>query len=396
MQKTETIGNADLQHLILKNVKLDDSPSGVLGQGSFGTVYKAEYNGTSCAAKQLDTSEHPSVISSILANQTKQKFLLECLQHSKLHHPNIVKMLGVFYPSGGQAVLPVLVMELMNYNLTQLLEKYHNIPMYIKLSILQDVSRGLCYLHAQNPPIVHQALYSDNILITASLQAKIGDFKTGAETVSDQTLLRVRQSIRNNKGFLPDASHTLEYDLPLNVFSFGCVVCHVITQKWPRKALPFNTPPIASLWSQDSDSTISTQSCKPELKPLPFISFSPPNEITSNTSSPVSVLPEESSILFSSPNKVTEEFEIPTGAVSTPPNRITKAYEISPPQWNSSMVGFMVDDWSVKQHQKYIDLISDISLKKLVESCLQHNSKNRPHMLQINETITSIMAGMFA
>ena len=65
--------------------------------------------------------------------------------------------------------------------------------MYIKLSILQDVSRGLCYLHAQNPPIVHQALYSDNILLTKGLVAKIGDFKTGAETVSDQVLLSVRQ-----------------------------------------------------------------------------------------------------------------------------------------------------------------------------------------------------------
>ena len=186
-----TTSKDNLQHLILEQVKLDTSP---LGQGSFGTVYKAEYDGTLCAAKQLD----PSITSHPLEERVKQNFLRECLQHSKLRHPNIVKMLGVFYPK--KQALPVLVMELMDYNLTQLMENHHNIPMYIKLSILLDVSRGLCYLHAQNPPIIHQALYSDNILITASLQAKVGDFKTGARTVSDHALLNVRQ-IRGSKNF---------------------------------------------------------------------------------------------------------------------------------------------------------------------------------------------------
>ena len=103
---------------------------------------------------------------------------------------------------------------------------------YVKLSILQDVSRGLSYLHAHNPPIVHQALYSDNILLTKGLIAKIGDFKIGGEIVSDQVVLSVRRDIRSND-FLPDPDNVLKYEPPLNVFSFGCVACHVITQKWP-------------------------------------------------------------------------------------------------------------------------------------------------------------------
>ena len=70
--------------------------------------------------------------------------------------------------------------------------------MYVKLSILQDISRGLCYLHARNPPIVHQALYSDNILLTKDLTAKIGDFKTGANTISDQALLSIRRNRDSN------------------------------------------------------------------------------------------------------------------------------------------------------------------------------------------------------
>ena len=224
---TKEITTNDLTHLVLSGVKLTNR---VLGQGSYGTVYEAELNGTLCAAKQVDLSV------TVFTEMVKQNFLLECLQHSKLSHPNIVKMLGVFYPE--KETLPVLVMELMECNLTQLLKRSHNIPMYVKLSILQDVSRGLCYLHDQNPPIVHQALYSDNILFATGLTAKLGDFKTGTEMVSTQVLLSERKK-RCSNDFLPDLCDFLKYDRPLNVYSFGCIVCHVITQKWPCTLLQY-------------------------------------------------------------------------------------------------------------------------------------------------------------
>ena len=85
----------DLNHLILNGVKITDC---VLGQGSYGTVYKADHNGTACGAKQVDPKSCRRIPSNI-AERMKQNFLLECLQHSKLHHPNIVMMLGVFYPT---------------------------------------------------------------------------------------------------------------------------------------------------------------------------------------------------------------------------------------------------------------------------------------------------------
>ena len=139
-------GNNVAEHSIITGVK----PTGrELGQGAYGRVFVVDYNGVTCAAKEIylalkfeDKSER---------SKFKQNFLRECLIHSKLHHPNIVKMLGVYYPND-QAVLPVLVMELMECTLTQLLYANQNIPMYVKLSILQDVSRAICYLHTFNPP----------------------------------------------------------------------------------------------------------------------------------------------------------------------------------------------------------------------------------------------------
>ena len=316
----------DLKHLVLKRVKLTGC---VLGQGSYATVYKAIHNGTTCAAKQADLSRVLSVKVSdtydVTRERVKQNFFMECLQHNKLRHPNIVMMLGVFYPKK-ETILPVLVMELMEYNLTQLLERSHNILMYVKLSILQDVSKGLTYLHAQSPPIVHQALYSDNILFTKGLIAKIGDFKTGAETVSDQALLSTRRN-RRSWYFLPDLQNILKYDLPLNVFSFGCIVCHVITQELPE-------PPKLTPWN-----------------------------ITGTRHS--SAIP-----------------------------RLRKLNVKRNLRFDDMAISYTIDDWSVK-NQNYIDLISDNSLKQLVEACLQCDPEDRPCMLQIYEKITSIMAGEF-
>ena len=240
---TQTGDHSDLDHLILSGVKLTDC---LLGQGSYGTVYKSEHNGIPCAAKKLDLDDlglddaksevksQDQVGLCTIAEELKQNFLLECFQHSKLRHPNIVTaMLGIFYPK--EQTIPVLVMELMECNLTQLLEDHQNICMYVKLSILQDVSRGLCYLHTRNPPIVHQALYSDNILLTKGLTAKIADLKA-------EVLLSPRQNMRSND-FLPYSDDIiLNYRPSLNVFSYGCVMCHVITQRWPTSSDSIQNP----------------------------------------------------------------------------------------------------------------------------------------------------------
>ena len=221
------------EHSIITGVK----PTGrELGQGAYGRVFVVDYNGVTCAAKEIyltlkfeDESER---------SKFKRNFLRECLLHSKLHHPNIVKMLGVYYPND-QAVLPVLVMELMECNLTQLLNNYQNIPMYVKLLILKDVSRAICYLHTLNPPLIHRDLSPDNIFLTSTLLAKVSDF----------AIMKIVFSITRAPGtvhFMPpeEFEDDPHYGLPLDVFSFGCVVCHVITQRWPEPSSFIHFDPV--------------------------------------------------------------------------------------------------------------------------------------------------------
>ena len=219
-------GDDVVKHLIITGVKFTDRE---LSYGASARVFAVEYNGITCAAKGI----HSFILEGMSPDQIsrmKQKFLQECLQHSRLHHPNIVKMLGVYYPND-QAVLPALVMErLIECNLRQLLEIYHNVPMYVKLSILQDVSRAICYLHTLNPPLMHRDLSSNNIVLTTSLVAKVCDFGTISPLSSDRM-----EEVPGTVSFMPpevfeDDPH---YGLSLDVFSFGCVVCHVISQEYP-------------------------------------------------------------------------------------------------------------------------------------------------------------------
>ena len=109
-------GDDEAKHLIITGVKFTDRQ---LGRGAYRRVFVVDYNGVTCAAKEI----HSSRIKDAGAKEQDFQFLRQCVLHSKLHHPNIVKMLGIYYPND-QAVPPVLVMELMECNLTQLLENY--------------------------------------------------------------------------------------------------------------------------------------------------------------------------------------------------------------------------------------------------------------------------------
>ena len=190
------------------------------------TLFSVDYNGVACTAKR-QSSSFLALCSIVLSHRNpKEIFLQECLLHSKLRHSNIVKMSAVYYPNAGdQSVLPVLVMEPMKCTLSQLLQNYGSIPMYVKLSILQDVSRGICYLHTRNPPTLHCDLKSDNILLTTSLVAKVYNFEN-----SIFSSLSGKQVCPGTIAVMPpEAFDDHHYGLPLDVFSFGCLVCDVIT-----------------------------------------------------------------------------------------------------------------------------------------------------------------------
>ena len=133
--------------------------------------------------------------------------------------------------------LPVIVMERMHSSLRGLVEEHADIPMNVTLSILSDVCHGLQYLHSREPPIVHQNLTPDNILLCYHFKAKISDIGI----VNSADMQEPSQAPRM-PAFVPLKSLTSEpsndfglpSDLSLDTFSFGGVIIYITTHQWPR------------------------------------------------------------------------------------------------------------------------------------------------------------------
>ena len=221
-------GSERLQHLYLSGVR----PTGRdIGTGAYGRVFEVELCGTLYAAKEI----HSILVEGVGRegfDRMKEMFIAECVQTSALGHENVVRVLGVYNPGGGSR-LPILVMERMQESLTSLVEKYPDIPMCVKLSMLLDVSRGLWYLHSHDPPIVHRDLSPNNILLTSQFVAKISDLGVAKVIKADSKKTKTHApgtvDFMGPEALLPSP----KYGPPLDIFSYGGVILHVVNQDWP-------------------------------------------------------------------------------------------------------------------------------------------------------------------
>ena len=158
-----------------------------------------------------------------------QKYLQECQLMSSLRHPNITQFLGLCFLPGTQ--LPLLVMERLETSLDDLLEKMPDMPQSLKCSILEDVARGLLYLHKRQPyPIIHRDLTSKNVLLTSSLVAKITDM--GNARIANIKPGQMFKTLTKYPGTLvympPEADD--RYGPSLDIFSFGHLALYTMTQ----------------------------------------------------------------------------------------------------------------------------------------------------------------------
>ncbi|XP_065916215.1 uncharacterized protein [Dysidea avara] len=220
----------DTTDLILHGV----NPTGKeIGRGAYGRVFEVDYQGTLCAAKEVH-----SVLLELSQAEGRRKittdFLNECQIWSTIRHPCIVQFLGVYYPARDQYRLPAMVMEKMQHSLRGLVENYTNIPLNVKLSILDEVCLGLRYLHSRNPPIVHRDLTPNNILLGGHLEAKITDLGVAKVMQTDSKMTMTK--IPGTPDFMPPEALAQKpvYGPSLDVFSYGGVALNVITQQWPK------------------------------------------------------------------------------------------------------------------------------------------------------------------
>ena len=87
---------------------------------------------------------------------------------------------------------------------------------------------------AHQPPIVHRDLSPNSVLLTNQFVAKISDL--GVARVIHADCKKTKTRAPGTVDFMPPEAllSTPEYGTPLDIFSYGGLILHVINQKWPE------------------------------------------------------------------------------------------------------------------------------------------------------------------
>ena len=234
----------DLARYTLNNIEeMELNEPNRFRYGSDAEIIELNWNGTRCVGKKLhpiffQEDSDPGGIQCLI-----KKFLKEIKLLSEIKHPNIVQFLGLYYqnsPPQKKSKRPVMVMEKMDYSLTEYLKAHPKgcIPQEKVISILRNVARGLIYLHVVQE-IAHRDLSSNNILVSESLNtAKIADFGSARilDSRSQAKWTRELTAQPGTQDFMPPEAleDPPRYGLSVDVFSFGCVIIHLTTHKWPK------------------------------------------------------------------------------------------------------------------------------------------------------------------
>ncbi|KAF5735636.1 leucine-rich repeat receptor-like serine/threonine-protein kinase [Tripterygium wilfordii] len=197
----------------------------ILGQGSFGPVYKATMpTGEVVAVKALASN----------SKQGEKEFQTEVTLLGRLHHRNLVNLLGYCVDKGQR----MLIYEFMsNGSLANLLyDKADRVLSWEqRLQIALDISHGIEYLHeGAVPPVIHRDLKSANILLDRSMRAKVADFGLSKEEVFDER----NSGLKGTYGYIdPAYISTNSFTKKSDVYSFGVIIFELITAIHPHQNL---------------------------------------------------------------------------------------------------------------------------------------------------------------
>jgi len=104
----------------------------------------------------------------------------------------------------------------------------NDLLLLVKAHNLYDATCGLQYLHGQEKPIIHCDITAKNVLLNTNFEAKIADLRLAKVTETNKKL----SAASGNICHMP-LEAIADYNKNFDVFSFGCVTIHTITEKFP-------------------------------------------------------------------------------------------------------------------------------------------------------------------
>ncbi|XP_073018262.1 calmodulin-binding receptor-like cytoplasmic kinase 3 isoform X1 [Primulina eburnea] len=223
--KLSRLGSVHLNMSQVARLTNNFSPSLRIGEGGFGTVYRADLpNGQVVAIKRARKQQ---------AEALHGEFRSEIELLAKIDHRNLVKLLGYVEKGNERLIITEYVPNgTLREHLDGLKGKILDFNQRLEISI--DVAHGLTYLHLYSEKqIIHRDVKSSNILLTESVRAKVADFGF-ARLGEDSDKSHVSTKVKGTVGYLdPEYMRTNQLTAKSDVYSFGILLLEILSGRRP-------------------------------------------------------------------------------------------------------------------------------------------------------------------
>lgn len=209
-----------------------------IGEGSFGRVYLGWWNETPVAVKMLlgvtnndevDSNEAAMSLSSpMLEGLAKESSMMAALRH-----PNVVGFLGICLNP------PCIVTEYCSRgSMTDVLRGGKSSPAKAalldwnkRLNMALDAAKGMLYLHAHSPPIIHRDLKSPNLLVDKHWRVKVSDFNLSK--LMEEGSVMSSMAATNPRWLAPEILTGNNATFASDVYSYAIVMWELLTWDLP-------------------------------------------------------------------------------------------------------------------------------------------------------------------
>ncbi|MBA0748115.1 hypothetical protein Gogos_004967 [Gossypium gossypioides] len=203
------------------------SVENLLGEGSFGRFYRAQFDdGKVLAVKKINSSVLPSELS--------DDFIEVVSNISELHHTNVTKLVGYCSEHGQHLLVYEFHKNGSLHEFLHLSDEYSKPLIWnSRVKIALGTARALEYLHEGcSPSIVHKNIKSENILLDAELNPHLSDSGLATFIPNVDQVLNHDDVTMSGYG-APEVTMSGQYSLKSDVYSFGVVMLELLTGRKP-------------------------------------------------------------------------------------------------------------------------------------------------------------------